>query len=389
MKRKFLTLVLLMFAVSAFAQQESKRGPFLTNGFWDNWFISAGGGASIYYGEWDNKIAIGERITPAIDLSIGKWVTPTVGFRLQYAGLSAKGSVYGNALFSATGDHTNTWNMEKFNVMNLHFDGLWNLSNFIGGYRSDRVWDLVPFAGFGWGRATNVNSWNTTKVANNEFVVNAGLVNNFRISEALDIKLEYRHMFVNQVFDGVALGARLESMASLTLGLTYKFQRRDFEKYVKVEPADYTPYNSRIADLEKQIATKDANTRSLSDQLAVEKNKKPIIVESKTEYIVSPLAVFFQIGKADLTDKEIINLGYCADIIKKSGKKFRISGSADHQTGTKKFNQEISEKRAQRVLDVLVNKFGVDPGKLEIIAKGDENEPYDKAILNRVVIVEN
>ncbi|HBY02011.1 MAG TPA: hypothetical protein DEG92_05660, partial [Rikenellaceae bacterium] len=71
------------------------------------------------------------------------------------------------------------------------------------------------------------------------------------------------------------------------------------------------------------------------------------------------------------------------------GKKFRISGSADHQTGTKKFNQEISEKRAQRVLDVLVNKFGVDPGKLEIIAKGDENEPYDKAILNRVVIVEN
>jgi len=36
-----------------------------------------------------------------------------------------------------------------------------------------------------------------------------------------------------------------------------------------------------------------------------------------------------------------------------------------------------------------VNKFGVDPSKLEVVAKGDENEPFDKAVLNRVVVVEN
>jgi outer membrane protein OmpA-like peptidoglycan-associated protein len=389
MKRKLLTLVLLMFAVSAFAQQESKRGPYLTNGFWDNWFVSVGGGANLYYGEWDNKVTFGDRIAPALDLSIGKWVTPSVGFRLQYAGLSAKGQVYGNAPFSETGDHTNTWNGEKFNVMNLHLDGMWNLSNTIGGYKADRTWDLVPFTGFGWARATNKDSWNNTAVGNNEFAVNIGLLNKFRITDAVDINLEYRHMFVNQAFDGVALGSRWESMASLTVGFSYKFNKRGFEKFVKVEPADYTPYNNRIADLEKQIATKDANARSLSDQLAAEKNKKPVVVESRTEYVVSPLAVFFQLGKADLTDKEIINLGYAAEVIKKSGKSFKILGSADKQTGSKKFNQAISQKRAQKVYDVLVNKFGVDPSKLEVVAKGDENEPFDKAVLNRVVVVEN
>ncbi len=389
MKTKFLTLVLLMFAVSAFAQQESKRGPYLTNGFLDNWFISVGGGANLYYGEWDNKITFGDRIAPAIDISIGKWVTPTVGFRLQYAGLSAKGQVYGNAIFSATGDQTNKWNREKFNVMNLHFDGMWNISNAIGGYKANRTWDLVPFAGFGWARSSNVKSWNSTSVGNNELAATVGLINKFRVSDGLDINLEFRHMVVNQIFDGVALGSRWEGMSSLTVGFTYKFNKRGFEKFVKIEPADYTPYNNRISDLEKQIATKDANAKSLADQLAAEKNKKPVVVESKTEYVVSPLAVFFQIGKADLTDKEIINLGYSAEVIKKSGKSFKILGSADHNTGTKKFNQEISQKRAQRVFDVLVNKFGVDASKLEVVSKGDENEPFDKAVLNRVVVVEN
>lgn len=389
MKRKFLTLVLLMFTVAAFAQQESKRGPYLTNGIGDNWFISVGGGANLYFGEWDDRMPFGERIRPAIDISVGKWVTPSVGFRLQYAGLSAAGTVYGDHPFTAAGDQTNQWSDEKFNVMNLHADALWNVSNAIGGYRADRIWDLVPFAGFGWGRSSNISSWNGTKVANNEFVTNFGLLNKFRISEAFDINLEYRHMFVNHVFDGVALGSRWESMASATVGVTYKFARRDFERYVKVEPADYTPYNNRIADLEKQIAAKDANAKKIADELAVEKTKKAPVVQPKTEYVIQPLAVFFQLGKAELSDKEIINLGYAAEQIKKSGKKFKIQGSADSKTGSRNFNQVLSEKRAKRVYDVLVNKFGVSPDQLEVIAKGQDNEPFDKAPLNRVVILEN
>ena len=47
MKKSILTLVFLMFAGAIFAQEQAKRGPFLTNGFWDNWFISAGVGANL------------------------------------------------------------------------------------------------------------------------------------------------------------------------------------------------------------------------------------------------------------------------------------------------------------------------------------------------------
>jgi outer membrane protein OmpA-like peptidoglycan-associated protein len=84
----------------------------------------------------------------------------------------------------------------------------------------------------------------------------------------------------------------------------------------------------------------------------------------------------------------MINLGNYAEIIKKSGNKFKIMGSADKETGNKKYNMKLSKDRANRVYDVLVNKFGVNPSQLEVIAKGQENEPFDKPVLNRVVIVE-
>ena len=38
-----------------------------TNGFWSNWFISAGGGIQTYFGDNDNKADFGKRITPAVD----------------------------------------------------------------------------------------------------------------------------------------------------------------------------------------------------------------------------------------------------------------------------------------------------------------------------------
>ena len=392
MKKTVFTLVLLMLTLSVFAQQGNKRGPFITNGFGNNWFVSAGGGINLYFGEYDKKMDLQERITPALDFSLGKWITPTIGLRVQYAGLQAKGKVYvfaGDSPFVQPGSLPNGYAIEKFNVMNLHADILWNLSNAIGGYRFDRTWDLVPFVGFGWARAWNVQDWNPATKINNEPAITVGLINKIRLSNSLDFNVEIRHMVVSDAFDGIVRGSKWEGMSTASIGLTYKFANKSFERYVKVEPADYTPYNNRIAALEKQLADKDANAKRIADELAAEKARKAQVVKSDPEYFISPLAVFFQINKADLTDKDIINLGYAADMIKKSGKKFKIQGSADKATGTKKINQMLSEKRANKVYDVLVNKFGVNPSLLDVIAKGDTDEPFGKPALNRVVIVEN
>ena len=62
-----------------------------TNRFFDNWFVNIAGGINVYEGEYDHKVTWGNRLSPALDISVGKWITPAYGVRLQCAGLQAKG----------------------------------------------------------------------------------------------------------------------------------------------------------------------------------------------------------------------------------------------------------------------------------------------------------
>lgn len=57
-----------------------------TNRFWSNWFISAGGGVQVYFGDHDKQCKVGDRIAPALDIAVGKWFTPGIGVRLMYSG---------------------------------------------------------------------------------------------------------------------------------------------------------------------------------------------------------------------------------------------------------------------------------------------------------------
>ena len=163
MKKVFLVMMVSLFSFSAFAQDETvievqgQRGPYVTNGFWDNWFVSAGGGVQVYFGESDTYGDFGKRLAPALDISLGKWLTPSTGVRLQYSGLKAKGWTNGLLPYSDGKADSKGYYKESFNTMNLHADFLWNISNAIGGER-DRFWNLVPFAGMGWARSSGNGS---------------------------------------------------------------------------------------------------------------------------------------------------------------------------------------------------------------------------------------
>lgn len=55
----------------------------ITNPFWDNWFISLGGGASVLFGHEDHAGKFTDRISPTLNVAVGKWFTPGLGLRLQ------------------------------------------------------------------------------------------------------------------------------------------------------------------------------------------------------------------------------------------------------------------------------------------------------------------
>lgn len=387
-----LTASLALVAAGVMAQENGNRdeqnrvvrGPYETNRFFDNIFIGVAGGVNIYHGENDSYGKFGKRLAPALDVNVGKWFTPSVGARIGYSGINAKGWTSGQTVYAKDvfDKKANIYN-EKFGVSYLHTDFLWNFSNAVSGYKETRTWNFVPFFGAGWARSYGNGAHN------DEFAMSIGLLNNIRLCNLLDLTLEARRMLVNQRFDGVSSGSKDEGMTSVTMGLTFKLNRRNFKR--AAAPVDVTPYLSRIKALESDNTTLAGKNKTLADENTALRNRKPetVTVAGESKVSATPVALFFQIGKATLDKKELTNLDfYVKNALQADrNKTFTLYGGADKATGTAAFNQKLSEKRMQYVYDLLVNKYGISKDRLKTVAEGDRNNRFSEPELNRTVII--
>jgi outer membrane protein OmpA-like peptidoglycan-associated protein len=205
----------------------------------------------------------------------------------------------------------------------------------------------------------------------------------------MDLNLEFRGMLVKQTFDGTTGGRRGEGMGTITAGLSFKLGKKGFDVPVVVPEADYSSYNDRIRLLEGEAASNKARADQLARDLAAARGAVP---EARTEYLFPDVAVFFPIGKATISKKEMVNINFIAEAIKKmpAGHKVILDGNADSVTGTARGNMTLSERRVKAVYDALI-AAGVNPNQFEFIAHGDTIEPFGRQnpSLNRVTIIEH
>lgn len=398
MKKLFVTLgIAAMVAGSATAQELAKNnydndqlgttvrvtryGPYLTGRFFDNWFVGVGGGVNLYNpNDVMDKADFGDRITPAVNAFAGKWFTPTFGVRLAYNGIRAKSTDPRQP--REVGDTR----LREFNTMFFHADLMWNISNSIGGYRSDRTWDVVPYAGFGYARASKDSD--AFKLEENKMAATAGIYNKFRLGGVVDLFLDASYMLVDDAFDGFQADKRYEGMASLTAGITFKLGPKEgFKRPTYTAPADYTPYQRRIDALEGDVAREKAAIDRLRRELEAERNKDKSTVVEK---VFTPVTIssFFGIGNAQVAEKEMVNIENAAAAMKaQPNARFNVTGYADSATGSAKRNQELSEMRAENVAKILVEKFGVSRSQLNVSGKGGVSNHTNPA-LDRVVVIE-
>ncbi len=417
MKKLFLLFAFAAMASMTYAQTfevvelkeksktENMRGPFLTNRLFDNIFIQIGAGGQTW-----NKVTLpsGEQynwrdqVTPAFEIAVGKWLAPNYGVRLMWQGEGMKGYSMQPGAFSNDVSDAKWGNFSwKAHYWFLHADFLFNLSNAIGGYKPTRTYEFIPFVGFGFARSNSGKSEDTPigyrpYSANNEFAVSLGFINKFRISNRVDFNIEFKSMLTRQSFFGSNVSGYIGALPSLTGGFTFRLGRTDFTNAATVvaealEAAgmDNASYANRISDLEDELAASQARAERLANQLKKAEQTKP--TQPKVEKVATsaPLAVFFQIGKATISRKDMINLQYMAEAIKEDpNKKYQILGFADKETGSEEFNQQLSEQRAENVKNLLVKKYDINPDQLEAKGLGTSQQPFDAPTLNRVVIVE-
>ena len=390
MKKTLLLCVLGLFAMTVNAQEVAQKPSFkgfVNNGFWDNWEVSLGGGVNFiaYEGYGFKQDVRKDLVGWSAEATGTKWFNPVIGLRAQL-------------VVGEFGKATN-----KASYVLPHVDAIANLSNWIGGYRADRVYYAKVFAGLG-GNMVGVNGDNI----NGGIVGAFGLLNSFRVSPKFDINLELKK-FVIATRDLPApvnyLGEEASQILQATIGATYRFNEREWQRGVPGYTAeDIKAFQDAVAaGAAATAAAKAANAKlakQLKDTEAVLADTKAAAAAAAAEAAAAKAAaeaaeansvkslVLYDYGMSNLTAREKTRLDLMADMIKNGPKDrvYHLEGHADYQTGTKAGNARVADNRAKKAYNYLV-KQGVNPDQLTYKGYGDEANPFAVQKANRAVVI--
>lgn len=330
------------------------RGPYLTNQLGDNWFVNLGGGVNLGYdnGEW----AVGG----ALNVNAGKWITPSVGARVGYNGITGI-----DGLFSY-----------------IHADALWNISNAIGGYKETRLWDFVPYLHGGL--------LIDNPVAGKEWAAGAGLLNLIRVTDRLDVTLDVRGNIYKRYGKAGYISAAVGF--SVNLGKTNFVRAENWHNPSDVAALDAAAAAAAaLTAANAALEAEKAELQKANADLANQNNDlEKALAEAEANSGLKecgPAAFYFEIGKTTLAKKELEHLDfYLKNVLPHvKGKTLTvITGSADKKTGSAKRNNYLCQKRAEYLKNLMVEKYGIDVNAFDVrtlvATEGD-------ASLGRAVIV--
>ena len=412
MKKLYLTAIAFILLLSSFSltagdgkdslkkdidPYPSFKG-FVTNKFWDNWEISLnfGTGFSVYSS--NNQGAWGDRFGVNGEFSVAKWLHPVVGVR---AGLQ--------------GGNFNTVRGEdkiKWPFLYGHVDAMLNMSNWISGYKENRVYYAVLFAGMGLYASNFTDASKTasgTMGAPANFAFTAGLTNKFRVSPSVDINLELRGILGMSSLNPVSYSGRGRFLGNgdISVGVTYRFGKRDFQRGAAgytLNDIESLKREAERATAEVQETKDDMQTRlatankeaGAAEQRANDAERRLAEAEKQLEEIRNQQAldaatpeemVFFDFGMAVLTPEDQIRLTVLSDQIKKGPQDYvyTITGYADFNTGERAKNIALAEKRARVVYEYLV-KSGVPAEQLTYKGAGEDQQPFNSEGNQTVII---
>ena len=402
-KSVLLSAITLAFASTAFAQEEvvevyesvNQYGQIdqwvgdctqgrLINKNKDNWFITLEGGADMLFGKGDIHADIKDRIDGAGALYIGKWVTPTFGFRFGANYVMTKG-----ATSAAEGNWFRKWNVthpltkgddvqngfyaQKWMGLGPEFDVMINLTNWWCGYRPGRVYNAVLHGGAGayWRWAYNQkgaaqnnagtiyypdSKWHAAH--NTTLFVDLGLQNNFRLSKHVDFFIDLQYTLVDE---RIGHGS-IDHLATAYLGFNFNLGKTDWNCPTVPVCADITALKEQIAMLENAIRNLEAKNRQLEDELAACRNRKPEVKGDCSQLVT----IYYPINNYDLSSREQKVLKSVADVmLAHPDQKYQVIGWADNYTGTSDYNEGLRWRRVDGVKNYLV-KCGVPESQLVV-----------------------
>ena len=400
----FVALVLTFTMSTVFAQENGNRdennkvvrGPYETNGFGGNWFIGAGGGINLGVDGGYKTI-----VSPNLDIFVGKWMTPSIGARLGYQGLTMNEWAPQPSVLGPELNIDKNMYKRRQGYAYIHADAMWNISNAFSGYKETRFWDVIPYVhgGIYLSYGANGIKWKGGR----ELAGGVGIYNTMRISNRVKLALDVRATMFRGEAHGCVGG--IAGMTSASLGVVVNLGKTNWKR-ATVIPAGYSTYNvaqiddlsataEKLREANKALEQKNTGLAKSYEELkkeneALQKELEEAKAKTKNVSDITPGAVFFNIGQTSLDERELFHLDfYVKTCIEQDAEKtFRLTGYADKETGSKKRNQYLSEKRVEYVYNLLMTKYNIPAERLIIEAAGCEVNRLNSSVLNRSVVLE-
>jgi len=354
---------------------------YIFNSMKDNWFIQGEGGVGVMMSYKDANVKFGKRLAPKADLFIGKWFSPLLGFRFgghfdQMIGATdARGIGYRTWDTEIMKDDAERGLMgQKFNRFGITGDILFNLTNWICGYRPGRFYNATLYAGaaMSWNvyrenagngdfkYAGGKENKDGSRFHDRNFALQAGLLNSFALSKHLDLLLDLRFDMVQEHMDGAGRKTWVE-YPSVLLGLGYKFGKTEWNAPVVPVCPPVVDNTALINDLRNKLEGANAKIASLQKQLddcLKRECPKPNEVNAPLATIYYPINVSKIVG----VQNDVVNA--VAEVMANENSNYKLTGWADNYTGNDQINVRLRKDRVAGVKKALVGK-GIAENRLE------------------------
>lgn len=382
-----ITFALLLASSDIYGQAESRyedanrdvrgrisRGPYETAAFGDHIWIGAAGGVNLF----EHSLSSVGRITPALDINVGKWITPCIGVRIGYQGINVS-SRYSSVDMPSV--------LSRSGHSYFHGDLLWNISNVLSGYKETRRWNFIPFISTGLAHSCN----GTEK--ENGLGIAAGLINEIRLTDRIGLTLEVRQLLVGGNYD-FSSNYGFSGVTSATFGILFRLGKTGFRR------CDSSVYESRLNSMEAArdaLYSRNVRLDKMNSRLVAQNDELRSEIDSLTSAsqgyagaVSSAQGVFFfEAGQSVLSEQELFHLGsYVRNMLAANpGKIFTVIGYTDSGMLQEASDPYLAGKRAEYVCDVLGTSYGIPQDRIIMMSAGADDR-WGSALLNRCVIIE-
>lgn len=387
MKTRIIILLYLLIYTLSFAEAQDRKVEkavrmdtinvdyktrYISQSFGDNFYIQGAFAGRMLMGSEDTALPFGKRIKPGFSLAVGKQFHPDFGIRLSFGGMRLDGWTSGPTGLNAYDDgwyqhwdpveeywkeqgvDTQSGYKQEIRYFETNADILFDLYNiFTPNNRFNRRWTAEAYTGIGYLKATRYHGMD----ANAKFSFRLGLIGEYHINRDLGINLEIGSAITDASFTGeIGKGNRYCNILTASIGLRWQISRNRGFRVVRLVP------QSQLQALSEAVTNVSSQTVEESDTIMRQRQA--------VGTLLIPSVVFYPYEDNYNEELQELNVYRMARyMMRYKDIKVAVVGNIG---GT---DESLARRRAERVRDVLVNRYGITPERL-VIRTYDVNAKY-------------